>query len=93
MGSTVGSNAGCDKGVRKSVQAGWSEVSEIIFDKRIEAKAKERVYKRVVRPAMLYGLERVELTKRHEAELEVTQLKMLRFSLELTMMDRIRKHV
>ena len=34
------------------------------------------------------------LTKRQEAELEVAELKMLRFSLGLTRMDRIRnKHI
>ena len=30
---------------------------------------------------MMYGLETVSLTKRHEAEMEVAELKMLRFSL------------
>ena len=35
------------------------------------------VYKRVVRPAMSYGLETVALTKRQDAELEVAEL--LRF--------------
>ena len=37
---------------------------------------------------MLYGLETVALTKRQEAE--VAELKMLRFSLGLTRMDKIR---
>ena len=43
-----------------------------------------------MRPAMLYGLETVELTKRQEAEMEVAELKMLRFSLRATRMDKIR---
>ena len=43
-----------------------------------------------MRPALLYGLETVALTKRQEAELEVAELKMLRFSLGVTRMDRIR---
>ena len=51
---------------------------------------KGKVYKTVVRPAMLYGLEAVALTKRQEVELEVAELKMLRFSLGVTRMDRIR---
>ena len=33
-----------------------------------------------VRPAMLYGLETVALTKKQEAEMEMAELKMLRFS-------------
>ncbi|KAK3517593.1 hypothetical protein QTP70_012951 [Hemibagrus guttatus] len=36
-----------------------------------------RVYRTVVRPAMLYGLETVSLRKRQESELEVAELKML----------------
>lgn len=37
---------------------------------------KGKVYKTLVRPAMLYGMEPVPLTKRQEAELEVAELKM-----------------
>lgn len=44
----------------------------------------------VVRPALLYGLEVVALTKRQVAELEVAELEMLRFSLGEMRMDRIR---
>ena len=43
-----------------------------------------------IRPAMLYVLETVALTKRQEAEMEVAELKMLRFSLGVTRMDKIR---
>ena len=39
---------------------------------------------------MLYGLETVALTKRQEAEMEVAELNMLRFSLRVTRMDKIR---
>ena len=39
---------------------------------------------------MLYGLETVALTKRQEAELEMAELKMLRFSLGATRIDKIR---
>ena len=48
------------------------------------------VYKVAVRPVMLYGLETVTLMKRQDAELEVAELKMLRFSLGETRMDKIR---
>ena len=39
---------------------------------------------------MLYGLETVSLRQRQESELEVAELKMLRFSLGGTRLDRIR---
>ena len=93
LGSTVQGNGECAKEVKKRVQAGWSgwrKVSGVMCDKRVSAKVKGKVYKTVVRPALLYGLETVALTKRQEAELEVAELKMLRFSLGVTRMDRIR---
>ena len=39
---------------------------------------------------MLYGLETMALRKRQEAELEVAEVKMFRFSLGVMRMDRIR---
>ena len=61
-----------------------------VCDRRVPARVKGKVYKVAVRPAMLYGLETVALTKRQEAEMEVAELKMLRFSLGVTRMDKIR---
>ncbi|KAK3548339.1 hypothetical protein QTP70_010303 [Hemibagrus guttatus] len=57
---------------------------------KISARIKGKVYRTVVRPAMLYGLETVSLRKRQESELEVAELKMLRFSLGVTRLDGIR---
>ncbi|KAF7710661.1 hypothetical protein HF521_009533 [Silurus meridionalis] len=51
---------------------------------------KGKVYRTVVRPAMLYGLETVALGKSQQAELEVAKLKLLRFSLGVKRMDKIR---
>ena len=49
-----------------------------------------QVYKVAVRPAMFYGLETEALAKRQEAEMEVAELKMLRFSFGVTRIDKIR---
>ena len=65
-------------------------MSGVICDRRVPARVKGNVYKVAVRPAMLYGLETVALTKRQEAEMEVAEMEMVRFSLEVTRMDRIR---
>ena len=92
LGSTVQSNGACGREVKKRVQAGWNgwrRMSGVICDRRVPARVKGKVYKVAVRPAMLYGLETVALTKRQEAEMEVAQLKMLRFSLGVTRMDKI----
>ncbi|KAK3541748.1 hypothetical protein QTP86_002145, partial [Hemibagrus guttatus] len=93
LGSTVQSNGECGKEVKKRVQAGWNgwrKVWGVLCDRKISARIKGKVYRIVVRPAMLYGLETVSLRKRQESELEVAELKMLRFSLGVTRLDRIR---
>ncbi|MCJ8747135.1 hypothetical protein PDJAM_G00149940 [Pangasius djambal] len=93
LGTTVQSNGECGKEVKKRVQAGWNgwrKVSGVLCDRRISARIKGKVCETVVRAAMLYGLETVALRKRQEAELEVAELKMVRFSLGVTRLDRIR---
>ena len=69
---------------------GWRKVSGVMCDKRVSTKMKGKMYKTVVRPAMLYGLETVPLTKREVAKLEVAEMRMLRFSLGVTRLDRIK---
>ncbi|KAK3540977.1 hypothetical protein QTP86_007950 [Hemibagrus guttatus] len=93
LGSTVQSNGECGKEVKKRVQAGWNgwrKVWGVLCERKISARIKGKVYRTVVRAAMLYGLETVSLRKRQESELEVAELKMLKFSLGVTRLDRIR---
>ena len=62
----------------------------MVCDRRVPARVKGKVYNVAMTPAMLYGLSTVALKKRQEAEMEVAELKMLRFSLGVTRMDKIR---
>ena len=67
LGSTVQESGGCEMEVKKRVQAGWNgwrRVSGVICDKRLPARVKGKVYSSVVRPAMVYGLETVAVTKK-----------------------------
>ena len=66
-------------------------MSGMICCRQVPARVIGKVYKVAVRPAMLHVLETVALTQIQEAEMEVAELKMLRFSLGLTRMDKIRK--
>ena len=93
LGSTVQCNGGCGSEVKRRVQAGWNgwrRVSGVICDRRLSACAKGKVYKTIVKPAMVYCLETVPLTKKQEAELAVTELKMLRFFWELREWTKLR---
>ena len=47
------------------------------------------MYKSVVRPAMLYGMEMVTETERQVGKIEVAELKMVRWALGVTRKDKI----
>ena len=66
LGSTVQESGSCEREVKKRVQAGcnrWRKVSRVICNRRLPAKVKGKVYSSVVRPAMVYRLETVAVTK------------------------------
>ena len=48
------------------------------------------MYKSVVRPTMLYGMETMAVTERQMAKMEAAELKMVRCSLGVTRKDKIR---
>ena len=84
---TVQENSSCEKEVKKTVQAGWNErrkVSGVILDRRLPARVKEKVYSSVVRPAMVYGLETVVVTKKQVEEMEVAEMRTWRFVMRVT---------
>ena len=69
---------------------GWRKVSGVICDRRLPARLKEKVYSSVMRPAMVNGLETAAVTKKQVKEMEVAEMKMLRFALGVTRKDKIR---
>ena len=93
LGSMVQESGGCEREIKKRVQAGWNgwrRVSGVICDRRLPARVKGKVYSSVVRPAMVYGLETVAVTKKQVEEVEVAEMKMLRFAMGVTRKDKIR---
>ena len=86
-------SGGCEREVKRRVQAGWKgwrKVSGVICDRRLPARVKGKVYSTVVRPTMVYGLETVAVTKKQMEEMEVAEMKMLRFAMGVTRKDKIR---
>ena len=93
LGSTVQMDGGTGREVQKRIQAGWGtwrKIMTVFCDRRVPPKLKGRLYKVMVRPAMLYGIEALAVTKRQESKMEVAEMKMLRFSLGKTRIDKIR---
>ena len=48
------------------------------------------MYKSVVRPAMLYGMETVSVTERQVGKMEVAELKIVRWAMGVTTKEKIR---
>ena len=91
--SAVEESGGCEREVKRRVQAGWNgwrKISEVICDRRLPARAKGKMYSSVVRPTMVYGLETVAVTKKQVEEIEVAEMKMLKFAMGVTRKDKIR---
>ena len=64
------------------------------MEKSIESNLQQEVTSSVVRPAMVYELETVAVTKKQVEEMEVAEIKMLRFAMGVTRKDKIRnKHI
>ena len=94
LGSTVSNDGRCEEEVWRRIQAGWmswKKVSGVLCDRKLSAKVKGKMYKSVVRPAMLYGMETVAVTEPQMGKMEVAELKMVRWALGVTRKDKIRK--
>ena len=83
----VQESGSCEREVKKRMQAGWNrwrKVSGVICDRRLPARLKGKVYSSLVRPAMVYGLETVAVTKKQVEGMKVAEMKMLRFAMGVT---------
>ena len=93
LGSTVSSNGRCKEELRRRIQArwmSWRKVSGALCDRKLSAKVKGKMYKSVVGPTILYGMETVAVTERQMGKMEVAELKMVRWALGVTRKDKIK---
>ena len=93
LGSTMVVDGGEELEITRRIQAGWKnwrDVSGVLCDRRMPVKLKGKVYKTVVRPAMLYGMEVTPIKKVNEKRMDVAEMKMLRWMTGVTRKDRIR---
>ena len=66
----------------------WKRVSGVLCDREMNVKTKGKVFRTVVRPALVCGAE--TLKKAHEKHLLVAEMKMLRWVFRVTKLDKIR---
>ena len=85
-----------DAEVTHRVQSGWKNwkrVSGVLCDRRMIVKIKGKVYRTVVRPALVYEAEKWALKKAQEKKLEVPEIRMLRWMCGVTKLDKIRNEI
>ena len=78
------------------IQSGWKNwkrVSGILCDRRISLRVKGKVYKTVVRPAMMFGVETWAVKKAQEKKLDVAEIRMLIWISGVTKLDRIKNEI
>ena len=93
LGSSVEEPGGMATEITQRVSAtwrNWKRCSGVSCDRRMPVKLKGKVYKTVVRPALLYGAETWATTRGQEARLEVNEMRMLRWRCGVTRRDKIR---
>ena len=93
LGSELDGSGGCGNDVDVRLIVAWSRCrhpSGVIFDKKVPVKLTSKLYKTVVRPAMVYGSECWALRKQEEQLLNTTEMKILRRSQGKTTKDRIK---
>ena len=91
LGSAIAVDGSEEREVTRRIQAGWKnwmEVSGVLCAWRIPVKLKGKVYKAVVRPAMMYLMEATPIKKVNEKRMNVDEVKMLRWMSRMTRRDR-----
>ncbi|XP_063602922.1 uncharacterized protein LOC134778916 [Penaeus indicus] len=91
LGSTVQEDGGTEQEIARRIQSGWNswkKITGVVCDRKVPDKVKGKLHKLMVIPAMLYGLE--TLTKSQERKLEVAEMRMMRYEVGVTRLDKIR---
>ena len=93
LGSVIQSNGEIDGDVTHRTQAGWLKwrvATGMFCAKKFPSKLKGKFYCVAIRPALLYGIECWPVKKVFEQRMNVTEICMLKWMCERTMVDRIR---
>ena len=65
----------------------------MICDKKIPVRLKGKVYKTMIKPAMMYGTETWALKKAEERKVQVAEMRMLRWMVGRSRKDKIRMKI
>ena len=92
LGSVLGKDGDIDADVKARMACGWlkwRECSGVLCDKKMPLRLKGKIYRTVVRPALMYGSECWAPTRKHEQTMHTTEMRMLRWTCGVTRLDKI----
>ncbi|XP_047000687.1 uncharacterized protein LOC124616424 [Schistocerca americana] len=93
LGSYIQRDGGLESEIQHRINCGWNnwrKMSGVLCDKKVSIGLKGKVYKSVVRPAMIYGAETWPIAEAQERKMEEAEMRMLRWMCGVTRKDRIR---
>jgi len=96
LGSIIQENGEIDEDINHRIKVGWQKWKNtfgILCDRKIPLRLKGRVYRMVVRPALLYGAECWPVKKLHVQRMRVAKIRMIRWMCGHTRLDKIRNEV
>jgi hypothetical protein len=92
LGSLLQKNGDIDEDVSHRIKAGrlkWRQASGVLCDPRVPLKLKDKFYRAVIRPAMLYRAECWPTKRRHVQQISVAEMRILRWICGHTRRDRV----
>ncbi|XP_068238578.1 uncharacterized protein [Palaemon carinicauda] len=92
LGSTVAEVGDYGAEINHRIQAvwkNWGKMHGVLCEGKIRVKLEDRVHRKIVRPAMMYGAETWAIKKTEEKKLDVAEMRMLRWMCEVTRRDKI----
>ncbi|KFD61444.1 hypothetical protein M514_26340 [Trichuris suis] len=90
LGNYLSSEGGVTTDVSAKMQSAWQKwktLTGVLCDKKLPRKLKSKVYRTVIRPAVLYGSECWAITKKDEQRLSVMETTMLRRTVEISKLE------
>jgi len=92
LGSMISANNDAKGAATSRIAAAWMkwrDTTGVLCDKRMPDRLKSKIYRTVVRPVILYGAETLPCTQNVENTFHTNEMKMLRWSVGLTRLDRV----
>jgi len=96
LGSIIQENGEIDEDINHRIKVGWQKwrnASGVLCDRRIPLRLKGRLYRMVIRPALLYGVECWSIKKSHIQRMKVAEIRIIHWVCGLTRLDKIRNEV